>query len=40
MEWLKMTSDSILGVGLNIYALHGVVGTIEFQEPDTADASV
>lgn len=37
---IVMTSDSILGVGLNIYALHGVVGTIEFQEPDTADTSV
>lgn len=35
-----MESDSILGVGLNIYAIHGLQGTIEFQEPDTADASV
>lgn len=35
-----MGSDSILGVGLNIYAIHGLQGTIEFQEPDTADASV
>ena len=35
-----MTSDSILGVGMDIYAIHGVQGTIEFQEPDTADASV
>lgn len=32
--------DSILGVALDIYAIHGVQGTIEFQEPDTADASV
>jgi hypothetical protein len=37
---IVMTADSILGVGLNIYALHGVTGTIEFQEPDTADTSV
>ncbi|MBQ2122606.1 MAG: phosphodiester glycosidase family protein [Bacteroidaceae bacterium] len=37
---IVMTTDSILGVGLNIYTLHGVAGTIEFQEPDTADASV
>lgn len=35
-----MTSDSILGVGMDIYAIHGVQGTIEFEEPDTADASV
>ena len=35
-----MTSDSILGVGMDIYAIHGVLGSIEFQEPDTADASV
>lgn len=35
-----MTSDSILGVGMDIYAIHGVQGSIEFQEPDTADASV
>lgn len=37
---IVMTSDSILGVGLNIYAIHGVTGTIEFAEPDTADTSV
>lgn len=35
-----MTSDSILGVSMDIYAIHGVQGTIEFEEPDTADASV
>jgi hypothetical protein len=35
-----MTSNSILGVGMDIYAIHGVQGTIEFEEPDTADASV
>ena len=35
-----MTSDSILGVGLDIYALKGLQGSIEFEEPDTADASV
>ena len=35
-----MTSDSILGVGMDIYSIHGLQGSIEFQEPDTADASV
>jgi hypothetical protein len=35
-----MTSDSILGVSMDIYAIHAVQGTIEFEEPDTADASV
>ena len=35
-----MTSDSILGVSMDIYAIHGVQGTIEFEEPDTTDASV
>lgn len=35
-----MTSDSILGVSMDIYAIHGVQGTIEFEEPDTSDASV
>lgn len=37
---IVMSSDSILGVALDIYAIHGVQGTIEFQEPDTADTSV
>ena len=35
-----MTTDSILGVVFDMFALHGVEGSIEFQEPDTADASV
>lgn len=35
-----MHSDSLLGVDLDFYALHGLQGAIEFQEPDTADASV
>ena len=35
-----MTSDSILGVALDFYALHGLQATIQFEEPDTADASV
>lgn len=35
-----MSTDSILGVALDIYAIHNVQGTIEFQEPDTTDASV
>ena len=35
-----MTSDSILGVAMDFYAIHGLKGTIEFEEPDTADTSV
>ena len=35
-----MTSDSILGVALDFYAIHGLQASIEFQEPDTTDASV
>jgi hypothetical protein len=35
-----MTSESVLGVEFDIYALHGVSGSIEFEEPDTADKSV
>lgn len=35
-----MSSDSILGVGLDFYAIHGLHASIEFQEPDTADTSV
>lgn len=35
-----MTSDSILGVALDFYALHGLRATLEFQEPDTADHAV
>ena len=35
-----MTSDSILGVALDFYAIHGLKASIEFAEPDTADTSV
>ena len=35
-----LTSDSILGVSLDFYALHGLRASLEFQEPDTADMSV
>ena len=35
-----MTSDSILGVALDFYAIHGLKASIEFEEPDTADTSV
>lgn len=35
-----MTSDSILGVALDFYALHGLKASIQFEKPDTADASV
>ena len=35
-----MTSDSILGVALDFYAIHGLRANIEFEEPDTADTSV
>ena len=35
-----LTSDSILGVALDFYAIHGLKASIEFEEPDTADASV
>ena len=35
-----LTSDSLLGVALDFYAIHGLRASIEFQEPDTADASV
>lgn len=35
-----MTSDSILGVALNFYAIHGLKAEIAFQEPDTTDTSV
>ena len=37
---IVMTSDSILGVALDFYAIHGLKASIEFEEPDTADASV
>lgn len=35
-----LSSDSILGVALDFYAIHGLRASIEFQEPDTADMSV
>ena len=35
-----MTSDSILGVAMDFYAIHGMKASIEFEEPDTADTSV
>lgn len=34
------TQDSILGVALDFYALHGVSASLEWQEPDTLDRSV
>ena len=35
-----MTSDSILGVAMDFYAIHGLKASIEFEEPDTADTSI
>jgi len=35
-----MTSDSIMGVAMDFYAIHGLKASIQFAEPDTADASV
>ena len=35
-----MTSDSILGVAMEFYAIHGLKASIEFNEPDTVDTSV
>ena len=35
-----LTQDSILGVALNFYAIHGLRANIEFTEPDTTDRSV
>ena len=37
---IVMTSDSILGVAMDFYAIHGLKASIEFKEPDTADTSV
>ena len=37
---IVMTSDSILGVAMDFYAIHGLKASIEFDEPDTADTSV
>ena len=35
-----ISSDSVLGVALDFYAIHGLRAKIEFEEPDTADTSV
>ena len=35
-----MTSDSILGVAMDFFAIHGLKASIQFEEPDTADLSV
>jgi hypothetical protein len=35
-----LSSDSILGVALDFYAIHGLRANIEFLEPDTSDTSV
>lgn len=35
-----MTCDSILGVAMDFYAIYSLKASIEFEEPDTADASV
>ena len=35
-----MTSDSILGVAMDFYAIHGLKASIQFEEPDTTDTSV
>ena len=35
-----ISSDSVLGVALDFYAIHGLRANIEFEEPDTADTSV
>ena len=37
---IVFSSDSILGVALDFYAIHGLKASVEFEEPDTADASV
>lgn len=37
---IVMTNDSILGVAMDFYAIHGLKASIEFEEPDTADTSV
>lgn len=35
-----VTADSILGVAMDFYAIHGLKASIEFEEPDRTDASV
>lgn len=37
---VTVSSDSILGVAIDIYQLRGLAGEISMQEPDTADRSV
>lgn len=37
---VKYVTDSIFGVEFDLYAIFGLRANIEFQEPDTADASV
>ena len=37
---IVLNSDSILGVAMDFYAIHGLKASIEFNEPDTADTSV
>ena len=40
MPEVVLTNDSILGVAMDFYAIHGLKANIEFEEPDTADTSV
>lgn len=35
-----LTSDSVLGVGLNMYEIRGLRAEISFEEPDTTDSDV
>ncbi|MBR1449179.1 MAG: phosphodiester glycosidase family protein [Prevotella sp.] len=35
-----LTTDTVLGVPLDFYALHGLKASIQFEEPDLADESV
>ncbi len=35
-----LSNDSVFGVAMDLYALHGLKASIEFEEPDTADQSV
>ena len=37
---VRMTSDTILGVGMNFYELRGLKGEITFEEPDPKDRDV
>jgi len=34
------THDSVLGVALDLFEIHGMNATLQFEEPDTADTSV